>query len=65
MGGDHDFHISRDLKFESPASAKVGSIQAFLPAYLHVGQKDKRVIRLKTVSGQISKHGVSSLIEYN
>lgn len=42
MGGDHeDFHISRDLKFESLAGAKEGSIQAFLPASLRVGQKDK------------------------
>ena len=27
MGGDPDFHINRDLKFESSASAKVGSIR--------------------------------------
>ena len=37
MGGDHeDFHINRDLKSESLAGAKVGSIQAFLPACLQV-----------------------------
>lgn len=38
-----DFHISWDLKFESLASDKLGSIQAFLSACLDVGPKGEKV----------------------